>query len=288
VSLAALRAGKHVYSEKPFGLTRDEGAQLLAAASERNLLVGCAPDTFMGGGIQTGRKVLDDGVIGRPVAATAFMCSHGPESWHPNPEFYYKRGGGPLFDMGPYYLTALVNLLGPVKRVTASAQISFPERVATSKEKNGLRIGVEVPTHVAGVLDFVSGAVGTIIMSFDIWGHHLPLIEIHGSDGSMSVPDPNTFGGAVQVRKAGERGWTDIALTHNTEVGRGIGPADMAYAIRCGRAHRASGELAYHVLDVMQSLHEASETNRHVMIQSTVTQPAALPTGLKAGVLDEA
>lgn len=286
VSLEALRAGKHVHSEKPFALRREEGQEILTAAKQKGLLVGCAPDTFLGGGIQTARKLLDDGAIGAPVSATAFMCGHGPESWHPNPEFYYKRGGGPLFDMGPYYLTALVNLLGPVKRVTASARISFPERVATSKEKNGLRISVEVPTHVSGVLDFESGAVGTIIMSFDTWGHHLPLIEIYGAEGSMSVPDPNTFNGIVQIRRSDSKSWNDNPLTHSDTVGRGIGVADMAYAIRTGRAHRASGELAYHVLDVMQSLHEASELGRHVMIESTCAKPAALPVGLAAGTLD--
>ncbi len=288
VSLDILRAGKHVHGEKPLALRREEGQEVLAIAKQKGLLVGCAPDTFLGGGIQTARKLLDDGAIGAPVSAVAFMCGHGPESWHPNPEFYYKQGGGPLFDMGPYYLTALINLLGSVKRVTASARISFPERVATSKEKNGLRIGVEIPTHVSGVLDFESGAVGTVIMSFDTWAHHLPLIEIYGAEGSMSVPDPNTFGGTVKTRRSDAKNWEDNPLTHSSTVGRGIGVADMAYAIRTGRTHRASGELAYHVLDVMQSLHEASELGRHVMIESTCAKPTALPTGLAAGTLDSA
>lgn len=286
VSLKALNAGKNVHSEKPLALRREEGQQIMATAKQKGLLVGCAPDTFMGGGLQTARKLLDDGAIGRAVSAVAFMCGHGPEGWHPNPEFFYKTGGGPLFDMGPYYLTALVHLLGPVKRVTSSAQISFPERIATSKEKNGLKISVDVPTHVAGILDFESGAVGTLIMSFDTWAHHLPLIEIYGAEGSMSVPDPNTFGGKVQTRRWDEKQWSDNELTHRTDVGRGIGVADMAYAIRSGRTHRASGELAYHVLDVMQSLYEASSMGQHVTIQSTCAKPTALPTGLGAGLLD--
>ncbi len=165
--------------------------------------VGCAPDTFLGGGLQTCRKLIDDGVIGVPVAATAFMASHGPEAWHPNPDFFYKVGGGPMFDMGPYYLTALVHLLGPVRRVTGSTRISFPERIATSQALNGHRIPVEVPTHVAGVLDFASGAVATLITSFDVWAHNLPRIEIYGSEGTLSVPDPNTFGGPVKVKLGG-------------------------------------------------------------------------------------
>lgn len=286
VSLAILNAGKHVYSEKPLGLSREEAQKILALAAEKHLLVGCAPDTFLGGGIQTARKLIDDGLIGRPVAATAFMSGHGPESWHPNPEFYYKLGGGPMFDMGPYYLTALVNLLGPVKRVTASAQISFPERIATSKEKNGLKIAVEVPTHVAGIMDFASGAVGTIITSFDTWAHHLPLIEIYGSEGSLSVPDPNTFGGKVLLRRWDEKEWREIEHSHSDEVGRGIGVADMAYAIQSGRMNRVSGQLAFHVVDLMQSFHEASAQGKHVDVGSTVKQPDALPVGLAQGTLD--
>ncbi|MEP6988742.1 MAG: Gfo/Idh/MocA family oxidoreductase, partial [Chloroflexota bacterium] len=276
----------HAYGEKPLGLSREEGQKILTLAAEKNLLVGCAPDTFLGGGIQTARKVIDDGLIGRPVAATAFMLSHGPESWHPNPEFYYKLGGGPMFDMGPYYLTALVNLLGPVRRVTGSAQISFPERIATSKEKNGLKIKVDVPTHVAGIMDFAAGAVGTIITSFDVWANHVPLIEIHGSEGSLNVPDPNNFGGKVLLRRWDEKEWREVEHSHSDDVGRGIGVADMAYAIRSGRANRASGQLAFHVLDLMQSFHDASSEGKHIDVASTVKQPAALPIGLAKGTLD--
>ena len=286
VSQTILNAGKHVHVEKPLGLNREQGSKVLGLAQQKGLLVGCAPDTFLGGGIQTARKLIDDGAIGRPVSAVAFMCSHGPESWHPNPEFYYKAGGGPMFDMGPYYLTALINLLGPVKRVTGSAQTSFSERVATSKEKYGLKISVDVPTHVVGVMDFQVGAVGTIITSFDTWGHHLPLIEVFGSEGSLSVPDPNMFGGDVMLRRWDEKEWAKVPHTHSDNVGRGIGVADLAYAVRSGRPHRASGELAFHVLDLMQSFHEASAEGHHIQIQSTVTQPAALPTGLVAGTLD--
>ncbi len=286
VSLKGLAAGKHVYSEKPFAITREDGKAILAAAQSKGLRVGCAPDTFLGGGLQTCRKLIDDGVIGVPVAATAFMAGHGPESWHPNPDFFYKQGAGPLFDMGPYYLTALVHLLGPVRRVTASARISFPERIATSAALNGHRIPVEVPTHVAGVLDFAQGAVATLITSFDVWAHNLPRIEIYGSEGSLSVPDPNTFRGPVKVRLAGEKEWREVPLTHSDEVGRGIGVADMAHGFVYGRPHRASGELAYHVLDLMLSLFDASAEGRHILIESTCQQPAPLPVNLPVGELD--
>ncbi|MBC6937622.1 MAG: gfo/Idh/MocA family oxidoreductase [Chloroflexi bacterium] len=285
-NLAAIEAGKSVHAEKPFALKREDGQRILAAAEARGVRVGCAPDTFLGGGLQTCRKLIDEGWIGQPVAAAAFMAGHGPEAWHPNPDFFYQFGGGPLFDMGPYYITALVSLLGAVRRVTASARISFPERIATSQALFGRRIGVEVPTHVAGVLDFESGVVATMVMSFDVWAHNLPRIEIYGSEGSLSVPDPNTFGGPVQVRRAGAETWSDIPLTHSAEVGRGIGAADMAYGLVYGRPHRASGQLANHVLDVMVSLYDASESGAHVMVQSRVERPAPLPLGLLPGTLD--
>lgn len=286
VSMQAIMAGKNVHEEKPFALTREEGQALLAAAKEKGVRIGCAPDTFLGGGLQTCRKLIDDGWIGTPVAATAFMLGHGPEGWHPNPDFFYKFGGGPMFDMGPYYLTALVHLLGPVRRVTGSAQISFEERVSTGEVLFGHRIAVEIPTHVTGVLDFASGAVGTIITSFDVWSHNLPRIEIYGSQGTLSVPDPNTFGGPIRVRRAGAKEWSEVPPTHSVEVGRGIGVADMAYALRSGRAHRASGDLAYHVLDLMHAFHDASQSGRHVAIKSKCKRPAPLPLGLLAGQLD--
>ena len=286
VNLAAIAAGKHVHTEKPLALTREEGQRVLAAARKRGVLVGSAPDTFMGGGLQTCRKLIDDGWIGAPVAAVAFMMGHGPEGWHPNPAFFYQQGAGPMFDMGPYYLTALISLLGPARRVTGSARISFTERIATSEARYGERIPVEVPTHVAGVIDFASGPVGTLVTSFDVWGATLPRIEVYGSEGSLSVPDPNTFGGPVHVLRAGAREWNEVPLTHSADVGRGIGPADMAYAITTGRAHRASGEMAYHVLDIMHAFGEASESGQHVTVQSTCARPAPLPMGLLAGTLD--
>lgn len=288
VSLAALEAGKNVHVEKPLAITRQDGRRVLETAKAKGLRVGCAPDTFLGGGLQTCRKLIDDGWIGQPVAATAFMMCHGHESWHPSPEFYYQAGGGPMFDMGPYYLTALISLIGPIRRVTGSARITFPERTITSAPKYGTKIKVEVPTHVAGVIDFDNGAIGTIVTSFDVWNAQLPRIEIYGTDGTLSVPDPNGFGGPVLIRRQGASEWSEIPLTHGyVENSRGIGVADMAYAILSGRPHRASGEMGYHVLDVMCAFHDASREGKHCVIESTCQRPAPLPLGLRHGALDE-
>jgi predicted dehydrogenase len=288
VNRQILEAGKHAHTEKPFAVQQADGKATLDLAREKGLRTGGAPDTFLGGGLQTCRKLIDDGWIGEPVAATAFMAGRGPEGWHPNPDFFYKAGGGPMFDMGPYYLTALVSLLGAVRRVTGSARASFDQRVITNPEqRTGETIDVDIPTHISGVMDFASGAVGTIVTSFDVWSHNLPRIEIYGSEGSLSVPDPNTFGGPVLVRRGGQGDWQEVALTHSTDVGRGIGVADMAYGLRSGRPHRSSGDLAYHVLELMHAFHEASETGAHVTIESHLERPAALPMGLLAGQLDD-
>jgi hypothetical protein len=239
------------------------------------------------GPLVAARELIDDGAIGEPVGATAFMMSGGPESWHPNPFFFYEVGAGPLFDMGPYYLTALVNLLGPIAGVSALARKSFPERIATSEAHYGRRIPVHTPTHVASLLDFDAGPVGTMITSFDInGGSQLPRIEVYGSEGTLSVPDPNTFTGPVWLKRAGEKEWQEVPLTHSPDVGRGIGVADMAYAIRSGRPHRASGELAYHVLENMEALLKASAEGRYMAIESTCARPQALPVGLQEGSLD--
>jgi len=288
VALKALGAGKSAYNEKPLAITREDGRQMLDLAQRMQVRVGGAPDTFLGGGIQTCRKLIDDGWIGEPVAATAFMMCHGHESWHPDPEFYYKVGGGPMFDMGPYYLTALVNLMGPVRRVTGSARITFAQRLITSEPKYGTVIDVDVPTHVAGVLDFQSGAVGTIITTFDVWAAELPRIEIYGTEGSLSVPDPNTFGGPVRVRRRDQKEWMEVPLTHGyAENSRGLGVADLAYALRAGRPARASGELTYHVLDIMHAIHDASREGRHITLASTCQRPAPLPLGLPEDKLDQ-
>ena len=280
VAMQVLEAGKNVYNEKPLTIQREDAQKMLTMAKEKRLLVGSAPDTFLGGGLQTCIKLIDDGWIGKPVAATAFMTCHGHESWHPAPEFYYKVGGGPMFDMGPYYLTALIALMGPVRRVTGSAQTTFSERTITSEPKFGTKIEVEVPTHVAGTLDFENGAVGTMITSFDIWHSQLPFIEIYGSEGTLSVPNPNTFRGPIFVRRQGAREWMEIPLTHGfSENSRGLGVADMAQALSNDRQHRANGDMAYHVLDIMHGFHDASKNGKHYELASTCIRPEPMPLG---------
>jgi predicted dehydrogenase len=278
VALAALAAGKSVYNEKPLALTRAEGQQMLALAAEKGLRIGGAPDTFLGGGLQTCRELIDAGAIGTPVAATAFMMSRGHEHWHPNPSFYYQQGGGPMFDMGPYYLTALVSLLGPVQRVTGATRITRTERTITSQPRYGEVMHVEVPTHVTGLLDFAAGPIGTIITTFDVQASVLPWLEIYGTTGTLAAPDPNTFGGPVRLRLTGESEWTEIPVTRPyTENSRGLGLADMAEGIRTGRDHRANGDLAYHVLDIMHAIHDASTAGQHVRLESTCVRPNAMP-----------
>jgi len=277
LSRAALNVGKHVYSEKPLATNRTDGARLLKLAKRKGLRIGCAPDTFLGAGLQTCRKLLDDGAIGEPVAAVAFVTGRGMEMWHPNPDFFYQPGAGPMFDIGPYYLTALVSMLGPVRRLTGSTRISFPERLITSQPLAGTKIKVNTPTHVTGVLDFVSGPVATVITSFDVWAANLPRIEIYGSEGSLSLPDPNTFGGPVRAKSAQDAEWQEVPLIPGrAEESRGLGVRDMAAAIRENRPHRANSEMAFHVLDLMQSFEEASTSGRHIEIQSRCERPAAL------------
>ncbi|WP_323014733.1 Gfo/Idh/MocA family oxidoreductase [Devosia sp.] len=278
VGLRALAAGKHVYSEKPLGITFAEGQKLLAAADAAGLRIGSAPDTFLGGAHQQARAVLDSGALGTIVGGTAFFLCPGHESWHPDPAFYYDIGGGPVLDMGPYYITDLVNLLGPVTQVSAMASRLRSARVVGSEPKRGQRMDVKVDTHVTGALGFANGAIVQVGLSFDVAAHrHLPL-EIYGTEASLVVPDPNFFGGAVQLRRIGEKDWNEVPVTHPYADGnyRSLGVADMAAAILENRPHRANGDLALHVLEVMEAFEIAAREGRTIAIQTPVERPAPL------------
>jgi predicted dehydrogenase len=280
VALAAIAAGKHVYNEKPLALTTDDGRRVLEAAAERGVRVGCAPDTVLGTGLQTARHHLDAGAVGTPVAATACMVSPGPERWHPAPEFFYRTGGGPLFDMGPYYLSSLVTLLGPIRRVAGMAATPRLVRTVGGGPLQGTEFPVEVATHVTGTLEHASGAVSTLLMSFDVQASHLPRIEVYGTGGSVSVPDPNGFGGPVRLFHQDSPGWTEVpAVAGYRTGGRGCGVADLANALAAGTPHRASGELALHVLDVMESLLRAAAEGRTEAVTTTCERPPPVSAG---------
>ncbi|GAK13963.1 Gfo/Idh/MocA family protein [Geomicrobium sp. JCM 19039] len=269
IGLKALHAGKHIYSEKPLGLTVEEGKSLIRTAKERNLRVGCAPDTFLGEGIQTVKSLIDQGVIGNPVAVNAFMLGKGPEKWHPNPEFFYQPGGGPLFDMGPYYLTTMIYLLGDVDRVSASAGISFKERKIGSGSLKGQKIMVNTPTHIAGTLNFKSGAIGTLVTSFDIQASTLPRIEVYGSEGTIVVPDPNRFAGTIRYNQGDE--WEEVRTqAEETTNLRGVGVEDLVLSIIEGAPHQASGEMGMQVLQVMAGLLEAAKEEKTVSIRKRI------------------
>ncbi|MGI5237776.1 Gfo/Idh/MocA family protein [Dactylosporangium sp. CA-139066] len=280
VAVAALEAGRHVYNEKPLAASSAEARAILAAAASAGRLVGCAPDTVLGTGVQTARAALEAGDIGVPVAATAFMVTPGHERWHPDPEFYYQPGGGPMFDMGPYYLTALVTLLGPVVRVAGLASTPRATRTIGDGPRAGTVFPVSVPTHQTGILEHASGALTTLMMSFDVWAGRLPRIEVYGADGTLSVPDPNHFDGPVHRFSGATQEWSALPeLAGYRGAGRGTGLADLADALRAGTAPRASAELAYHVLDVMECLHTAAETGAAATVASTCTIPPPVPLG---------
>lgn len=290
VGQAALAAGKHLYTEKPLGVTLDEGRALAATAAAASRRIGCAPDTFLGGGHQLARKLVDDGAVGRAIAGTIAFTTHGMEHWHPNPSFFFQFGGGPLLDIGPYYVTALVNLIGPVRRVTAFGARGFAERVVTSEGPHtGARIPVEVDTHVAGALEFASGAVVSLVMSWDIWSEDLFKLELFGSEGTLILPDPNFFGGATLLARGGGAfeameptghpyAAPNRATNRGTDVAdyRIIGVVDMARAIQEGRPHRCSGELALHVLEVLTALGRSATEGHAVAIESPCTRPEPL------------
>jgi predicted dehydrogenase len=284
VSLAALDAGKHVYVEKPLASSLADGREVAAAAQASGLRVGCAPDTVLGTGLQTARAALTRGEIGVPFAATAFMTTPGHELWHPDPEFYYRPGGGPLLDMGPYYLTALVHLLGPVVRVTGLASRPRSSRTIGSGPRQGTAVDVGVDTHVTGVLQHASGPLSTVLVSFDVWAARLPRIEVYGSTGSLSVPDPNQFAGDVEVFLADDGRWRPVPPSDGyLDAGRGVGVADLALAAASGSDHRASLDVGLHVLDVMESLLGAAQSGTSVEIGTSCRAPDPIPGLVKLG-----
>lgn len=307
LNLAALEAGKHLYSEKPLAATFAESRELLAVADAAGLRVGSAPDTFMGGRLQTCRRLIDDGRLGDIVGASAFFLSHGHEWHHPSPAFLYGAGAGPILDIGPYYVTALLSLLGPVASATAMASRTYPRRTIENGPRRGETFSVEVDTHVTGALRFASGALATIIATFDVWDSELPRIEIYGTEGTILVPDldplsgPNLFGGPVLFRDAASsrwRGvpradplpaWAEVPIEHpftstsHQDNSRGIGLVDMAYAIRDDRPSRASGEMALHAVEVMEGMLTSAREDRFVAMTTTFERPAALPVDWPAG-----
>lgn len=273
VALKAIAAGKSVYGEKPLAATTSEARQVLEAAATAGVTVGCAPDTVLGTGIQTARKAIDDGLIGAPIAATATMVTPGHERWHPNPDFYYQPGGGPLLDMGPYYVSALVTLLGPVVSVTGAASHTRTERAIGSGPREGEVIPVNIDSHVTGILVHANGALSTLVMSFDAVKTKSSNIEVHGERGSLAIPDPNHFDGDVELFTLGADSWKTLPVSAGyMDSGRGFGIADLA-ATPPGEEPRAGGQLAYHVLDVMESVLESARTGSSVPIRSTASRP---------------
>lgn len=284
-----LNAGKHSYSEKPFVLTLEEGEALRALAAEKGLRVGSAPDTFLGGAHQLARAVLDEGKAGDIVGGTCHVMSHGMEAWHPNPDFFFQPGGGPVLDLGPYYITNLVQLIGPVKAVTAMATASFPTRTIGNGPREGETVPVDTPTNIHAVLEFANGAIVTLGASWDVWAHRHKNMELYGAEGSIYVPDPNFFGGEVEF--AGQDGAVETVAERdhpfgisNMEDNRGTpranyrcaGLADMASAIAEGRPHRCSLELATHVVEVMTGILKSGETRAWVEMTTTCQRPAPL------------
>ncbi len=287
VTKAALLNGKHVYSEKPLGADLEEGKALVKLAQEKGLYLGGAPDTFLGAGLQTCRRLLDDGVIGDVVGAAAFMICRGHESWHPDPEFYYKRGGGPMLDMGPYYVTALVNLVGGVKAVTGVTKSAFPMRLVTSAPKRGQVVTVDVPTYVTGTMEFDNGAVGTIFTTFDVYYPSQARLEVYGTQGTLFVPDPNYFGGPISLYTPEDKTVKEIPLLYDyKENSRALGLADMANAIANDRAARADYRQTLHVLEILTAFEKSSDKMGRVELESKYQRPAPMKRGGMPGIID--
>ncbi len=286
VSKAALLAGKHVYSEKPLGITFEEGSRLVELANSKGLFIGGAPDTFLGAGIQTARKLIDEGAIGNIVGARLCMAIHGMETWHPDPDFFYQPGGGPLFDMGPYYVTAITNLFGAVKSVYGYASVSYPERTITSEPLNGTKIQVNTPTHIEALLHFENGANASLLTSFDTYRTCQSNIEVYGTKGTLTVPDPNTFGGELKFFD-GEKGEEVIYPLEfdYSENSRGLGLADMAKAIETKRVGRTTYLQTLHTLEVMDSVLKSAKTKMPIELTTTFERKAPMDASKEHGIL---
>lgn len=288
VSMRAIDAGKHVYSEKPFVLSLAEGLDLKQRAAKRSLRIGSAPDTFLGGAHQLARSIVDSGQLGRITSGTCFVMNHGMEHWHPNPDFFFKAGGGPVLDLGPYYVSNLIQLIGPVRRVGALATIPARERTISSQPRAGEKIPVETPTTILALLEFENGAAVSFNASWDVWAHNHAPIELYGEEGSIFVPDPNFFGGEVRytlkdalVKK--QPRWNHAFSVPNQEHARGplanyrtSGLSDMAVAILEDRPHRCSLEFSLHTIEVLTAILKSGETGKFVDMKTTCERPAAL------------
>ncbi len=288
VSKQILSAGKHLYSEKPLTLSLKDGLELQKLAARKNLKAGCAPDTFLGGAHQLARKLVDDGQVGTITSGTAHVMSHGMEHWHPNPDFFFRPGGGPILDLGPYYIANLINLIGPVRRVAALTSMASPTRTISSAPRAGEKIDVTTPTTIQALLEFESGASITLSASWDVWAHNHPNMELYGTDGSLFLPDPNFFGGEVKLAKPGKKAkavkaWAHPLGTPNQKHSQGMmanyrtaGLADMAVAILEDRDIRCSLERALHGVDVMVSILRSGEEKKFIDIKTSCSRPEAL------------
>ena len=287
VSRLALEHGKHVYTEKPLGISMGEGDALVQLARERGLLIAGAPDTFLGAGLQSCRKYIDSGMIGQPLGAAAFMICRGHETWHPDPDFYYQPGGGPMLDMGPYYITALVSLLGPVKRLVAAGKRSFDTRLITSQPHAGTEIQVNTDTYVAGTMVFASGVISTIFTTFDVYYENQARLEIYGSEGSLILPDPNYFGGPIRIFRPESGKVEELPLLFDyADNSRGLGLADMAAALRAGRAARAGMDQVHHVLEVLSGFETSARSGQWLDLKTGCDRPLPMEKASLTGQLD--
>jgi predicted dehydrogenase len=282
VTRGALAAGKHVYTEKPLATDAPEAAELAREAERLRLRIGCAPDIFLGSAYQAGRGAIDEGAIGQPLSVSAAMLVGGQETWHPNPDIFYTDGAGPLFDMGPYYLTAMVTLLGPIQRVAGFAATRPFERTIEIGPRRGERFTATTPTHTSATMQLADGVTANLIASFEARDQYICDVAIYGTEGVLLLPDPNAFGGSVRVKR-GRGGWEELPYASRGGAdARGIGLHDMVESIAAGQPHRASGELGAHIVEVARGILRSADEGQIVQISSSVDQPEPLPVTSQA------